>query len=106
MIATPRLILREFVEEDWTAVLSYQQDERYLRYYPWTERTEADARPFVQTFMAWQREVPRRRFQLAVTLKTAELYRKLRHQAQTGQRLGSGHRLRAGAGILGAGICH
>ena len=70
MTETPRLILREFVEEDWTAVLSYQQDERYLRYYPWTERTEADTRSFVQTFMAWQREVPRRRFQLAVTLKT------------------------------------
>lgn len=68
-IVTQRLVLREFLEEDWAAVLAYQQDDRYLRYYPWTERTEGDARSFVQTFIEWQCEVPRRRFQLAVTLK-------------------------------------
>lgn len=68
-IVTQRLVLREFVEEDWAAVLAYQQDGSYLRYYPWTDRTEADARSFVQTFIEWQCEVPRRRFQLAVTLK-------------------------------------
>jgi len=68
-IATQRLILREFDAEDWSAVLSYQQDARYLRYYPWTERTEADVQSFVRMFLGWQGEVPRRRFQLAVTLR-------------------------------------
>ncbi len=50
-------------------MLAYQGDLRYLRYYPWTERTEADARAFVEMFLGWQREEPRRRFQLAIALK-------------------------------------
>ena len=57
-LVTERLLLREFVEGDWSAVLSYQQDPRYLLYYPWTERTEEDAREFVAMFLGWQREEP------------------------------------------------
>ena len=66
---TERLVLREFVEADWAAVLSYQRDARYLRYYPWTDRTPDDARAFVGMFLGWQGEQPRRRFQLAITLR-------------------------------------
>lgn len=65
---TDRLLLREFVAEDWRAVLAYQSDPRYLRYYEWEERTEADVRAFVRMFVGYQRETPRRRFQLAITL--------------------------------------
>ena len=68
-LVTERLLLREFVEADWSAVLAYQGDPRYLRYYPWTERTEADARAFVEMFLGRQREEPRRRSQLAIALK-------------------------------------
>ncbi len=68
-LVTNRLALREFVEADRTAVLAYQRDERYLRYYPWDGRSPADARAFVGMFLEWQREQPRRRFQLAITLK-------------------------------------
>jgi hypothetical protein len=39
-IATERLGLREFVAEDWPAVLAYQRDPSYLRFYPSTNRTE------------------------------------------------------------------
>lgn len=68
-ITTERLILRDFVADDWTAVLKWQTDERYLRYYPWTQdRSEADVRDFLQRFLDWQNEEPRRRFQLAITL--------------------------------------
>lgn len=49
-------------------MLAYQRDERYLRYYPWSSRTEADARRFVQMFVDQQKENPRRRFRLAITL--------------------------------------
>lgn len=66
-IATERLRLREFVRDDWRAVLEYQRDPRYLVYYPWENRTENDARVFVQMFLDWQDERPRRRFQLAIT---------------------------------------
>ena len=68
IVETPRLRLREFVEEDWPAVLAYQSDPRYLKLYAWTERTEADVRVFVGRFVAWQTAKPRLKYQLAVTL--------------------------------------
>jgi RimJ/RimL family protein N-acetyltransferase len=68
-LTTPRLLLREFVEEDWEAVLAYQSDPLYLRYYAWTRRTEAEVREFVGSFVTQQQEQPRTRFQLAVVLK-------------------------------------
>jgi RimJ/RimL family protein N-acetyltransferase len=67
-LITERLILRDFVADDWPAVLKWQRDERYLRYYAWADRTEEDAREFVQMFVRWQEEEPRRKFQLAITL--------------------------------------
>ena len=71
-IATARLTLREFVTDDWPAVLRYQCDSRYLRLSPWTDRTEADVRDFVQKFVEQQEERPRRNFQLAITLPGGE----------------------------------
>ena len=32
-IRTERLLLRELVEDDWRAVLAFQGDPRYLRFY-------------------------------------------------------------------------
>lgn len=73
-LETPRLVLREYTEDDVPAVLAYQSDPRYLRYYPWNERTLEDVRRFVGAFIDWQAESPRRRFQLAVLLcETGEL---------------------------------
>ncbi|MBI1800009.1 MAG: GNAT family N-acetyltransferase [Chloroflexi bacterium] len=68
-ITTDRLLLREYVEDDWRAMQAYQSDPRYLRYYAWTHRPEADVREFVGRFIAAQAEQPRRRFALAVVLK-------------------------------------
>jgi ribosomal-protein-alanine N-acetyltransferase len=68
-LVTERLILREFMEEDWKAVLEYQSDPLYLRYYAWTGRTEAEVREFVGWFLKSQKEQPRAKFQLAVTLR-------------------------------------
>jgi len=65
-LTTDRLLLREFVEDDWPAVLTYQRDERYLRFYRWTQRTEEEVRAFVGMFVAQQQEQPRTKFQLAV----------------------------------------
>lgn len=73
-IVTARLRLREFVADDWSAVLAYQSDPRYLRYYELTGQTEQGARDFVAMFLAQQQGQPRIKFQLAVTLKsTGEL---------------------------------
>ena len=67
---TDRLRLREFVTADWPAVLAYQRDPRYLRYTEWADRTPGDAQRFVQMFLDQQQDQPRRKFQLAVVLKT------------------------------------
>lgn len=68
-VETERLILRELTVDDWPAVLAYQRDARYLRYYAWEERSEADVRDFVAMLVGFQAEQPRRRFQLAITLR-------------------------------------
>lgn len=73
-IITDRLRLREYTREDWHAVLTYQRQPLYLRYYPWEERTEQDVRRFVQMFLDWQQERPRYRYQFAiVTFNDARL---------------------------------
>ncbi len=69
ILTTARLLLREFREGDWQTVLEYQRDPLYLRYNPWTHRTEVDARNFVRLFIAWQEEQPRTKFQFAIILK-------------------------------------
>ena len=72
-LQTSRLALREYTEDDAPAVLAYQRDPRYLRYYPWEDRTIEDVRRFVRTFIDWRSESPRRRFQLAVLLRSSGL---------------------------------
>ena len=62
--------MRDFVESDWEAVLAYQSDPLYLRYYHWTGRTEAEVRDFVQMFIDHQKQQPRQNFQLALILKS------------------------------------
>ena len=46
-LTTNRLILREFNEHDWTEVLAYQYDLRYLCYYPWAGRMPEEVQMFV-----------------------------------------------------------
>ena len=89
-ITTERLVLREFVAEDWRAVESYLADQRYWRYYeppgsdispenPYdlpenpddataTAPGSTDRRELVTQFLTWQKATPRRRFQFAITL--------------------------------------
>lgn len=62
-LSTERLILRDFNTDDWPAVLAYQNDPLYLRYYHWTERTPADVQDFVQRMISKQQEQPRTKFQ-------------------------------------------
>jgi [ribosomal protein S5]-alanine N-acetyltransferase len=69
---TERLMLRDFVDEDWRAVWAYHGDARYLRFYPHTVRTEADVQAFVAMFLAQQRATPRTKFQQAVVLKDGD----------------------------------
>jgi len=97
MLNTNRLVLREFVADDWHAVLAYQSDSRYLQYYPWTERTAQEVQAFVQRFISWQAEEPRIRFQLAT-------HRYVRHPYGGGRRTEGGSGIRDCAIALGPGL--
>jgi RimJ/RimL family protein N-acetyltransferase len=68
-LTTSRLILREFVENDWQAVFEYQSDPAYLRYNPYFYRNESDVRSFVRMFIEWSLAVPRKKYQFAIVLK-------------------------------------
>ena len=69
-IETERLILRDFVKNDWQRVLEYQSNPLYLRYNPWTERTPDAVQDFVGWFLDQQVQKPRLKYQLAVVLKS------------------------------------
>jgi [ribosomal protein S5]-alanine N-acetyltransferase len=68
-LKTERLFLREFVEDDWEAVLAYQSDPRYQEYYPLTERKPEEVKQFVHKQVANQAEQPRTKFQVVIELK-------------------------------------
>ena len=69
-IETERLILREFAEDDWHAMLAYTSDPLYLRYNDLTEGTRERVQEFIGWFLEQQRQEPRIKFQLAITLKS------------------------------------
>jgi RimJ/RimL family protein N-acetyltransferase len=69
-LETERLILRDFIQEDWRRVLEYQSDPLYLRYNKWTERTPEAVQEFVGWFITHQAQKPRLKFQLVVLLKS------------------------------------
>jgi RimJ/RimL family protein N-acetyltransferase len=68
ILRTERLLLREFVPEDWRTVYAYQNDPRFLEFSEWEHRTEQDVKAFVQRFMDQQNDTPRVKFQLAIVL--------------------------------------
>lgn len=70
-LLTERLLLRDFEPTDWPAVLAYQKDPLYLRYYEWTERTPEAVQEFVGRFIARQQEKPRTKFQFAIILRSS-----------------------------------
>lgn len=72
-LETERLILRDFVGDDWQRAYEYENDPLYLRYYEWTERTAEGVKEFISWFLAHQTQKPRIKFQLAVTLKSNNL---------------------------------
>ncbi|GCE26263.1 alanine acetyltransferase [Dictyobacter alpinus] len=69
ILTTERLILRDFEEQDWKPTLEYQSDPEFLRYNPWTQRSEMDVRSLIRIFINWGRERPRKKYQLAIVLK-------------------------------------
>ena len=69
-LETERLILRDFVEDDWQRIQEYQSNPLYLRYYQWTERTPEAVQRFIGRMIVFQQQEPRIKYQLAVVLKS------------------------------------
>ncbi|HUZ00168.1 MAG TPA: GNAT family N-acetyltransferase [Thermomicrobiaceae bacterium] len=72
-IDTERLVLREFREADWPAILAYWSDPRYQRYYPPEANVERAVRDLVGRIVAAQAEEPRRTWQLAIVDRQGRL---------------------------------
>jgi [ribosomal protein S5]-alanine N-acetyltransferase len=70
-IVTTHLLLREFEESDYGAMLSYQSDERYRRYYPGVtpEQQAENTRKLLQSQLDARREQPRTGYQLVIALR-------------------------------------
>ena len=69
-ITTGRLLLRDFVEEDWPAAHAYRSDPEVARFMltHQTERPE-QTRAWIDTVIRESRQQPRRRYTLAVVLQ-------------------------------------
>ncbi|MGE4606048.1 MAG: GNAT family N-acetyltransferase [Myxococcota bacterium] len=63
MLATDRLVLREFDLPDQEALSSYHSDPRYLQHYA----SPPDSARLVAAFCAWAEALPRLNYQLAIT---------------------------------------
>jgi len=73
-LVSERLVLREFVPADLAALETHQRDPRYVAHYPASDWPEGRMAQLLDWFLAWQREEPRYRWQMAVTLAaTGEL---------------------------------
>lgn len=68
-IETDRLVLRDFVPNDLPAYIEIQSDPRWLTHYEWEDRDPDDVRALFANFLLWQREQPRIKFQIAITLE-------------------------------------
>jgi RimJ/RimL family protein N-acetyltransferase len=66
LIATPRLLLREFEPGDLPAFRSYRSDPRYAEFYAPGEASALRATELIGLFRRWALERPRRNYQLAV----------------------------------------
>ena len=67
-IQTERLVLREFIMDDWFAVHQYGSGPDVMKGLMLLVNTEERSREFVKEMMAHQVEEPRNRYDLAITL--------------------------------------
>jgi [ribosomal protein S5]-alanine N-acetyltransferase len=66
LVHTPRFILRDFLEADRAAFISYQMDPHYRCLYDIGQTDEQRAQNLFDLFITWQREVPRQNFQAGI----------------------------------------
>ena len=70
-IETQRLILREFIEEDFAAIREYAGDPEVTRYVRFGPTTEDDTKAFLQKTIAEQKSDSRKSYDFSVILKSS-----------------------------------
>ena len=69
-LATPRLILRDFVPADWPALHMVESRSDVARFQSFAPRSEAESRAYVLQAIAASKEQPRRVYDLAMELRS------------------------------------
>ncbi len=69
-IETPRLMIREFVENDHDSVHLYASDPLVVRYLGWGPNRAEDTGRFLERVVKAQSSQPRFEYELAVVLKS------------------------------------
>jgi RimJ/RimL family protein N-acetyltransferase len=69
VLESPRLILREFVVDDWHSVHQYARDVDVVKFMHWGPNSEDDTKAYLDYIMTAQRQQPRRIYEFAVILK-------------------------------------
>lgn len=73
-IVTKRLIIRDFVRDDWESVHQYASDEQVTEYMEWGPNAEKDTKQFIEHTLLMQQQNPRKDYEFAVVLRdTSEL---------------------------------
>lgn len=71
-IETERLILREFVSDDWLVMARYWRDPRYQHFYPENDDPAPIVRELVERFVAAQATSPRLKRQLVIVERASD----------------------------------
>ncbi|MDQ6869319.1 MAG: GNAT family N-acetyltransferase [Pseudomonadota bacterium] len=66
LIHTSRFVLRDFLESDRFAFISYQMDPRYLRLYDFDNTDYQRAQELFDRFITWQQDDPRQNTQVGI----------------------------------------
>lgn len=72
-IETSRLIIRDFVLEDWASVHLYASDVAVTEYMIWGPNSEDDTKGYLEQIISMQQQNPRKDYEFAVTLKESGL---------------------------------
>ncbi|WP_054957322.1 GNAT family N-acetyltransferase [Paenibacillus dakarensis] len=68
-IETSRLIIREFIKEDWIDVHKYASDPKVTEYMLWGPNNEEETKSYVSQQLDKQQSINRTDFEIAVVLK-------------------------------------
>jgi ribosomal-protein-alanine N-acetyltransferase len=69
-----RLLIREFVENDWSTTHVYGSDPEVVKYMDWGPNSEAQTTEYIRRVIACQKEIPRKTFELAVVVRENSLH--------------------------------